>query len=82
MSSALSATAGALGASCHATRAALLVTSAGELTLTILTRAGTRVVTRQSRDDFVPGRGIMLRTSPHFSFSLLTIYLVDSFLVM
>ena len=60
MSSALSATAGALGASYCATHAALLVTSAGELTLTILTRAGTRVVTRQSQDDFVPRRGIML----------------------
>ena len=66
MSSALNATAGAPGASCHATRAVLLVTSAGELTLTISMRAGTRVVTRQSRADFVPGRGIMLRISPHF----------------
>ena len=71
MSSALSVTAGALGVSCRATRAALLVTSAGELSLTILMRVGIRVVTRQSRDDFVPGRGIMLRIDPHF-FSLLT----------
>ena len=60
MSSALSVTAGALGASCRATRAALLVMSAGELTLTTTRKIGTRVVTRQSRDDFVPGRGIML----------------------
>ena len=60
MSSASSATAGALGASLNVTRAALRVRSAGELTLTTLMRVGTRVVTRQSRDDFVPRRGIML----------------------
>ena len=60
MSSALSVTAGALGASCRATRAAMLVKSAGELTLIIMKRSGTRAVTRQSRNDFVPGRGIML----------------------
>ena len=60
MSSALSATAGALGVSSGNTRAAMRVRSAGELTLTIMMRDGTRVVTRQSRDDFVPERGIML----------------------
>ena len=60
MSSASSATAGALGASSHATRAVPRVRSAGELTLTTMMRIGTRVVTRQSRDDFVSGRGIML----------------------
>ena len=60
MSSALSATAGALEVSYCATRATMLVKSAGELTLTTLTRAGTKVAIRQSRDDFVPGRGIML----------------------
>ena len=36
------------------------VMSAEELTLTIMRKNGTRAVTRQSRDDFVPGRGIML----------------------
>ena len=60
MSSALSVTAGAPGASSRATHAGLQVMSAGELTLTIMKRIGTRAVTRQSRDDFVPGRGIML----------------------
>ena len=60
MSSAFSATAGALGVSFRATRAALQVMSAGELTLTTMRRIGTRVVTRQSWVNFVPGRGIML----------------------
>ena len=60
MSSASSATAGAPGVSSVATRAALRVRSAGELTLTTMMRVGTRAVTRQSWDDFVPGRGIML----------------------
>ena len=80
MSSALNVTAGALGVSCRAIRAALLVTSAGELTLTTSTKNGTRVVTRQSRDDFVPRRGIMLLNDPHFLFTLL--YFVDSLPVM
>ena len=60
MSSALNATAGALGASSCATHAMLQVMSAGELMLTTMRRIGTRAVNRQSRDDFVPGRGIML----------------------
>ena len=50
----------ALGASSRTTHATLQVKSAGELTLTTMMRVGTRVMTRQSRDDFVPGRGIML----------------------
>ena len=60
MSSASSATAGALGGSFRTTHATQQVTSAGELILTIMKRIGTRAVTRQSQDDFVPGRGIML----------------------
>ena len=60
MSSVLSATAGGPGVLSHATHVALQVMSAGELMLTILRRIGSRVMTRQSRDNFVPGRGIML----------------------
>ena len=60
MSNALSAIAGALGALSRTTRVARRVMSAGELTLTITRRNGTRAVIRQSRDDFVPERGIML----------------------
>ena len=60
MNSASSATVGAPGASFRATHATPQVTLAGELMLTITKRSGTKAVTRQSRDDFVPGRGIML----------------------
>ena len=78
MSSASNATAGDLGGSSRATHAALQVMSAGELMLTTMTRTGIRVMTRQSRVDFVPRRGIMLRIDPHF----LLRYLLYSFLVM
>ena len=47
------------------------VTSAGELMLTITRRGGFRVVTRQSQDDFVPGKGIMLQLDPHVMIDLL-----------
>ena len=60
MNSAPSAIVGAPGILLRATHAALQVTSAGGLTLTIMKKSGTRAVTRQSQDDFVPGRGIML----------------------
>ena len=60
MSSAPSATAADLGDLFHATHVALQVMSAGELMLTTMKRTGIRVVTRQSWDDFVPRRGIML----------------------
>ena len=60
MSNALSAIAGALGVLSRAIRAARRAMSAGELTLATMRKNGTRAVTRQSRDDFVPGRGIML----------------------
>ena len=50
--------------------------SAGELMLTIMKKSGIKVVTRQSWDNFVPGRGIMLQLDPHFFFiTLLSVYL-------
>ena len=52
--------------------------SAGELMLTTTRRIGTRVMTGQSWDNFVPGRGIMLWNNPHFLF----FYLLYLFLVM
>ena len=47
--------------------------SAGELTLTIMRKSGTRVVTRLSQVHFVPRRGIMLQLDPYFPFYLLVV---------
>ena len=60
MSSASNASIRAPGISLSAIHAILQARSVGEPTLTIMRRIGTRVVTRQSQDDFVPERGIML----------------------
>ena len=71
MSSASSATVGDPGDSYHAICATQQVKSAGELTLTTMRRIDTRVMTRQSRVNFVPRRGIMLQSDPHLLFTLL-----------
>ena len=68
MNSASSASIGAPEILLSATHAALHIRSVGGLMLTITRKIGTRVVTRQSQDNFVPRRGIMLQASPHFLF--------------
>ena len=82
MSSASSATIGALEILLSATHAVLLVKSVGELTLTTMKRSGTRVVTRQSWDNFVPKKGIMLQIDPHFLFTLLSLLFFCHVIVM
>ena len=78
MSNVLNAIAGALGVLYRDTLVVRRVMSAGELTLTIMRKNGTRAVNRQSRDDFVPERGIMLQNDPYFLF----LYFTLLFLVM